>query len=57
VTGVHLQAVAGAKAGVESLLGPPAEVRVAAAQPGDTLQRWGDVFSTIQVPWADCSSV
>ena len=46
---VVLQAVAGAKAGIEALLGPPAEVRVAAAAPGDTLQRWGEVFSTVQV--------
>jgi hypothetical protein len=44
-----MQAVVGAKAGIEALLGPPAEVRVAEAAPGDTLQRWGEVFSTIQV--------
>lgn len=43
------QAVAAAKLGIEALLGPPAEVRAAAAQPEDSLQRWGDVFSTIQV--------
>ena len=47
--GAVLQAVAGAKAGVEALLGAPAEVRVASAAPGDTLQRWSEVFSTIQV--------
>lgn len=46
---VNMQAVAAAKEGIEALLGPPAEVRVAAAQPDDSLHRWGNVFSTIQV--------
>lgn len=41
--------MAAAKSGIKALLGPPAEVRVAAVGPEDTLERWGGVFSTIQV--------
>lgn len=45
----RLQAVAKCKDAIQGLLGPPEQVTVAALGGDDTLQRWGDVFSTIQV--------
>ncbi len=42
--------VAGRKAAWEELLGPLKETRVAAVKEDDTLERWGGIFSTIQVP-------
>lgn len=42
------QAVAGRKAVWEGQLGALQEAKVAAVEEGDTLLRWGRIFSTIQ---------
>ena len=34
---------------IEAMLGPRLDVTVAAVHPGDTLARWGEIFSTVLV--------